>query len=207
MDEFIGRQIQVRCEGFVKKPVAFRLDDREYEIEAIVEEWQDWGFGKTDRQRNWRTRHHRNYYRVRTAEGDLFEIEMDTMITAVSQAPDTADLGSFGDADPWINFDADGKTSLDKVWSGGDNMDLGIATTAIGQGRRAAESIHATLRGEEMPEEKRPPIGPDRLKMEWYEEKPRAVRDIMSPKERLANPTVEVDRGITGEQALAEGRR
>ncbi len=77
MDEFIGRRIQVRCEGFVKKPVAFHLDDREHEIEAIVEEWQDWGFGKADRQRNWRTRHHRNYYRVRTTEGGLFEIYCD----------------------------------------------------------------------------------------------------------------------------------
>ncbi len=77
MDEFIGRQIQVRCEGPVKKPVAFCLDDREYEVEAIVEEWQDRGFGKADRQRNWRTRHHRNYYRVRTAGGDLFEIYCD----------------------------------------------------------------------------------------------------------------------------------
>lgn len=74
MDEFLGRQIQVRCEGVVKRPVAFRLDDHEYRIEAIVEEWQDWGFGKADRQRNWRTRHHRNYYRVRTVEGDTFEI-------------------------------------------------------------------------------------------------------------------------------------
>lgn len=77
MSEFIGRQIQVQTEGPVKKPVAFCLDDREYEIEAIEKEWQDWGFGKTDRQRNWRTRHHRNYYRVRTTEGDLFEIYCD----------------------------------------------------------------------------------------------------------------------------------
>ncbi len=74
MDEFIGRRIQVRCEGLVKKPVAFSLDDREYEIEAIVEEWQDWGFGKADRLRNWRTRHHRNYYRVRTTDGQTFDI-------------------------------------------------------------------------------------------------------------------------------------
>lgn len=77
MDEFIGRQIQVRCEGFVKKPVAFCLGDHEHAIETIEEEWQDWGFGRTDRQRNWRTRHHRNYYRVRTAEGELFEIYCD----------------------------------------------------------------------------------------------------------------------------------
>lgn len=77
MDEFIGRQIQVRCEGLVKKPVAFRLDDREYEIEAIMEEWQDWGFGKADRLRTWRTRHHRNYYRVRTTDNQLFDIYCD----------------------------------------------------------------------------------------------------------------------------------
>ena len=77
MDEFIGRRIHVRSEGAVKKPVAFRLGDREYQIEAIVEEWQDWGFGKTDTQRNWRTRHHRNYFRVRTTGGETFEIYCD----------------------------------------------------------------------------------------------------------------------------------
>jgi hypothetical protein len=77
MDQFIGRRIQVRCQGVVKRPVAFRLGDREYQIEEIVDQWQDWGFGKADRQRNWRTRHHRNYYRVRTAEGELFEIYCD----------------------------------------------------------------------------------------------------------------------------------
>ena len=77
MDRFIGREIQVRCEGFVKKPVSFRLDDREYRVEEIVDEWQDWGFGKSDRQRNWRTRHHRNYYRVRTTGGETFELYCD----------------------------------------------------------------------------------------------------------------------------------
>jgi hypothetical protein len=77
MDEFIGRQIQVRCEGFVRKPVLFRLGDEEHKIEAIAEEWQDWGFGKADRQRNWRTRHHRNYYRVRTTAGYMFDIYCD----------------------------------------------------------------------------------------------------------------------------------
>ncbi len=77
MEEFLGRPIRVRSEGLVKRPVAFRLDDLDYQIEEILDEWQDWGFGKSDRHRTWRTRHHRNYYRVRTAAGDIFEIYCD----------------------------------------------------------------------------------------------------------------------------------
>ncbi len=57
MDEFLGRPIRVRSEGVVKRPVAFRMDNLDYQIEEILDEWQDWGFGKSDQHRTWRTRH------------------------------------------------------------------------------------------------------------------------------------------------------
>ena len=79
---------------------------------------------------------------------------------------------------------------------------------AGGQGRRAAESIHATLRGEELPlEDSRPPIGAERIKMDFYPAADRAERTVLSAEERLARPFDEADRGITREQALEEAAR
>jgi len=76
--QFSGRQIEVITGGTVKVPVSFRLDDREYVIADILEAWYDYGFGKSPlRRKSWRQRRHRNYYRVKTSEGEVFEIYYD----------------------------------------------------------------------------------------------------------------------------------
>jgi NADPH-dependent glutamate synthase beta subunit-like oxidoreductase/Pyruvate/2-oxoacid:ferredoxin oxidoreductase delta subunit len=140
-------------------------------------------------------------------EGDLAEIECDTVITAVSQSPDTKSLGAFEEKG-WLVVDEWGRTGIDGIWSGGDNVTLGLATISIGQGRKAALSMHAALRGEKPKAEAHgPDIGPDRIKLDYYDAKPRAERSIMSPAERLARPREEIDRGITAEQALEEVTR
>ncbi len=142
-------------------------------------------------------------------EGKITEINCDTVITAVSQSPDTGSLGAFNDTG-WMEVDEWGKTNIDKVWSGGDNVNLGLATISIGQGRLAAVSMHAALRGEEPRAESHgPDIGPDRILMDVdvYEAKPRAERDILAPEARLANPLEEIDKGITDEAALDEVAR
>ena len=78
------------------------------------------------------------------------------------------------DVDEW------GKTNIDKVWSGGDNVNLGLATISIGQGRLAAIGMHAALRGEEPKADiNGPDIGPDRLLLDFYEPKDPAKREIM----------------------------
>jgi hypothetical protein len=78
MAEFIGREIEVTVGGETKAPVAFRLGDQEHEIAEILDAWQDHSFGLAEPLRkNWRLRHHRNYYRVKTSEGQVFEIYLD----------------------------------------------------------------------------------------------------------------------------------
>jgi dihydropyrimidine dehydrogenase (NAD+) subunit PreT len=46
-----------------------------------------------------------------------------------------------------IEVDAEGKTSMAKVWAGGDCATGGddLTVTAVAEGRDAAESIHAML--------------------------------------------------------------
>lgn len=141
-------------------------------------------------------------------EGAVDEMEADTVIMAVSQEPDWSYLGAIKPDGSWLKVDSWGRTGLGGVWSGGDTLTLGLATISIGQGRRAAECIHAVLRGTEPKDAPaRPRIGSDRIKLSWYKDKPRAERRVLTAEERLARPMDEYDHGITAEQALEETTR
>jgi NADPH-dependent glutamate synthase beta subunit-like oxidoreductase len=73
-------------------------------------------------------------------EGDVHEMEADTLIMAVSQAPDWSALGGGIEVKGnWLEVDPWGRTGMEGVWSGGDTLTLGLATISIGQGRKAAE--------------------------------------------------------------------
>jgi formate dehydrogenase major subunit len=141
-------------------------------------------------------------------EGDTYDIQTDTIVMAVSQQPDWSDLGTIVKEGSWLETDEWGNTGIEGVWSGGDALTLGLATISIGQGRKAAESIHAKLRGVDPP-------GPSgmsviehgRIKMDWYDAIERAERDITPPEDRLGKPFEEIDRGITAEQAVTETSR
>jgi len=82
---FFGREIQVRVEGEVRHPVSFRLEGKDYVIREVLTAWADYGFGNTPPQRKrWWLRHHRNYYRVCTTEGEVFEIYYDRGVSLKS---------------------------------------------------------------------------------------------------------------------------
>ena len=141
-------------------------------------------------------------------EGDTYELKVDTMITAVSQKPDLAAVNSSELGDGWLNGDDWGFTGIDGIWTGGDNINLGIATTSIGQARMAAEAMHAHFQGTEpKAPENGEMIRAEKLKIDWYEAADRKQRKVKSPEDRLANPFDEVDLGLTDEDALAETAR
>ncbi len=141
-------------------------------------------------------------------EGDTYELPVETVITAVSQQPELGSIGSEALGAGWLNADDWGRAGVEGIWTGGDNINLGIATTSIGQARRAADSIHYTLRTKDHPElSKQDPILHDKLKIDWYEAKPRAQRNVLSPEERLANPLMEIDLGLEPDQAVEETTR
>jgi len=76
--QFFGQEIEVTVSGEVKVPVSFQLGEQEYVILEIIEAWQDHGFGRdSSRRHRWWQRHHRNYYRVKTTQGEIFEIYYD----------------------------------------------------------------------------------------------------------------------------------
>jgi Pyruvate/2-oxoacid:ferredoxin oxidoreductase delta subunit len=141
-------------------------------------------------------------------EGDTYELPIETMITAVSQKPDLGAMHSDELGDGWLNGDEWGFTGIDGVYTGGDNINLGIATTSIGQARMAAEAIHARLQGNE-PEkvDHGEMIRSDKIKLEWYEPIERTQRRVKSPEDRLASPFDELDLGLTDDDALIEAGR
>jgi NADPH-dependent glutamate synthase beta subunit-like oxidoreductase len=141
-------------------------------------------------------------------EGDVYDIETDSIVMAVSQAPDWSDLGAVVKPGSWLETDDWGRTGVEGVWSGGDALTIGLATISIGQGRKAAESIHATLRGIDPPAPNgMEVINHEKIKMAWYEPADRAERQIIPPEERQAKPFEEIDTGVTTEQAIAETAR
>jgi hypothetical protein len=77
MPTFVGEKIAVETDGAIKQPVSFHWRGKEHRIAEVLLSWFDWGFPAGSKQRDWKARRHRNYFRVRTTAGDLFEIYLD----------------------------------------------------------------------------------------------------------------------------------
>ncbi len=128
--------------------------------------------------------------------GSEFELAATTVIAAISQEP----------AEGWLKADEFGRTCEDGVFAGGDDVGLGLVTIAIGQGRFAAEAIDARFRGIKIEKPAMPPVvKSDRMKPSWYKESPRHERAHIGVEER--GLATEIERGLTGEEAIAETKR
>jgi hypothetical protein len=78
MSQFFSEKIEVKIDTAKKTPASFVWNKKEYLITGLIAVWQDWGFPKgSPKAKNWRLRHHRNYYRVQTEEDEVFEIYLD----------------------------------------------------------------------------------------------------------------------------------
>ena len=76
--QFIGRPITVARDETMGQPISFCWDEREYTVCQVIAAWQDWGFSAgSPKRKNWRMRRHRNWYRVETADGAVFELYHD----------------------------------------------------------------------------------------------------------------------------------
>ncbi len=141
-------------------------------------------------------------------EGSEYEIPIDTIIAAISQQPDFEPLGGLKPAERWYQQD-EWFQVRDGVWAGGDVINPDLVTTAVGHGRRAAEAVHAMLRGEDKPNltDPRPELPAERLKPEVEDVYP--TRQPAKPAHRpveewLSRPDEEICSGITEEQFLEE---
>ena len=76
-ERFFGKRIFVQRDEETRRPLSFELDGQEHSIEHVMVSWQDYGFPDDGRKHTWIQRRHRSYYRVRTTEGETFEIYYD----------------------------------------------------------------------------------------------------------------------------------
>ena len=142
-------------------------------------------------------------------EGSEFEIPATAVIPAISQEPDFTGLETLIEDRDWIRVDQRGEsTKVEGVYAGGDAVSLALVTTAIGQGRRAAEAIDRKLRGEEEPPDSQMPlIQTDRMRLDHYEKAERAQAGSLPVEQRLAALETEVNLPISQQQAIEEARR
>ena len=178
---------------FLAAPVAVRRVDGNGAVAALVVRRMELGEPDSSGRR-----------RPVPVPGSDYEIPVATVIAAISQEPEAEPVADLGAKDGWFTADAGGQVA-EGVFAGGDDLELGLATIAVYQGRRAAETIHASLRGiAPPPTESRPKVPASRLKLDAYDAKERAERTVEGAAERLAQPDAEFDHGITREQFLDE---
>jgi NADPH-dependent glutamate synthase beta subunit-like oxidoreductase len=145
--------------------------------------------------------------------GSDYSIPTDSVIAAVSQAPMLEGFEALDRDGNWLLTDAAGSLG-DGLLAGGDALGLGIAGNAIVQGRRAAEELHARLRGLSLSEVKadrrvdgRPAIGPAQVMLDYKPETPAAQAPKLTGDERVTMGGAEVAGTITEAQFLAEASR
>jgi len=75
---FYGERIEVETVKQSFHPSAFVWRGQRYVINKIIHSWPNSGYAKsTPNKRDWRSRHHRNYFVVRTDGGRVFKIYHD----------------------------------------------------------------------------------------------------------------------------------
>ncbi len=142
-------------------------------------------------------------------EGETYDLEFTTLIPAISQEPDFNGFDNLIEGRDWIKVDDKFKTKEDDLFSGGDNVNLGLVIDAIYHGRRAAEAIDEKFGGETMKAENENPtiIKTDKMKLGFYEEIQPAEVTELSPDDALKSLEVEIMSTFTEEVALGESKR
>ena len=144
-------------------------------------------------------------------EGSEFLMEMDTVILAIGQIPDTSSIPEGIETTRWETISADEitlETSRPGVFAGGDIVD-GPSTVieAIGSGKRAAESIDRYLRGEDLRKGRDEPVQKaEEVSKEGVEPRPRQTMPRLQVVDRFGNFR-EVELGFTEEMAIGEAER
>jgi dissimilatory sulfite reductase flavoprotein subunit len=140
-------------------------------------------------------------------DGSDFEIPASAVISAISQAPDFRGFEPLVDGKNWIPVDDQGATSVDGVWAGGDVTRLDLVTTAVGHGRRAAEAIERQFLGTPFEADEMSVIRTDRMLLDHYVKQDRHEPVALAVDERLGAMDVEVNLGLTADEAVQESRR
>ena len=142
-------------------------------------------------------------------DGSEFDIKASAIIPAISQEPNFEGLEMLREGRDWVKIDEHGVTKDEGVFGGGDVTDLALVTTALAQGRFAAEAIDAYCKGEAVaPAPAMAEINKDRMKFSHYDKVARVEPKHLPAADRFGdNPDVEINEGLTDEQVMHEAKR
>jgi NADPH-dependent glutamate synthase beta subunit-like oxidoreductase len=88
------------------------------------------------------------FLRYRNTE-ECFQVEADMVVAAIGQTTDMRGFESVTEGRPWLKVDRYFRIpGKEKLFGGGDALRVDLITTAVGHGRKAANSIDAFLKGE-----------------------------------------------------------
>jgi NADPH-dependent glutamate synthase beta subunit-like oxidoreductase len=142
-------------------------------------------------------------------EGDTFDLQFTTLIAAISQEPDFTGFDGMREGRDWIKTDDHKKTNVDQVYSGGDDVNLGLVIDAIAEGRLAALAIHDSITDETtFPEPSRlARITAEKMKLSYYEERSRVAPRELPVADRLGTIDKEIVSTLPTDDAVAEAQR
>ena len=141
-------------------------------------------------------------------EGEEITFDCSFIIPAISQEPNFDGLDNLHEGKDWIKVEENFRASLEKTYAGGDDIDLGLVTIAIAQGKMAARTIHNNFRGiEPEPETDMEVVRQNKIVMSYYEEKARIEEEKLSPDERLKGIDLEISNTLSEEQAIEDAKR
>lgn len=140
--------------------------------------------------------------KIEPISGDTGVVLASSLISAVSQETDWEGLESLVDAggtfEPGVEETREGLI----LSAGGDITGLDLASHAIGQGRAAAESVHARLTG--LVTTPTSPGPAPRVQPDHYPGRERLSLPVTPVARRLGNPTQESSDTITEEEFMSE---
>jgi NADPH-dependent glutamate synthase beta subunit-like oxidoreductase len=141
-------------------------------------------------------------------EGTETVLHVDQVIPAIGQVVDDEGMESLLGNDSFFKAGHGGRIAgHTAIFVGGDARgDHGTVSEAIGDGRRAAEAIHAWLNGVELGEPTPKEIVPYKaINLNYFEHAPRARERVLPVQERVGFN--EIDCTLTPNQVSAEARR
>ncbi|OEU56217.1 MAG: hypothetical protein BA862_03835 [Desulfobulbaceae bacterium S3730MH12] len=140
--------------------------------------------------------------------GSTFREQCTTLIPAIGQRPRWRDAKRYVDDTNQLKPNEDMAVD-DGVYVGGDTLSLGLVTTAIGEGRKAAERMIARMEGEKISiQEVVPIVGPEKMRLDYYGKKVRNRGSYLPESQRLTGGLeLELNAGMSKEQFLAEADR
>lgn len=70
-------EVELPQDQALPAPVVFTWRGQRYEVRETVRRWTDTGFPPGAKRRSWLERRHREYFRLRTEEGAVWEVYLD----------------------------------------------------------------------------------------------------------------------------------